>query len=357
MLFKEGIKENIDLWYKLSKTQKPIVLYGMGNGAEKVIKYLNIFGKTPDGVFASDDFVRGQEFLGYKVKKYSDFVKEYGNFVVLVAFGTQVPDVISNILRIAEEQETYAPNVPLFGEGLFDYAFFDNHFTELETVYNNLADEKSQNVFLDICNYNLSGKICYLMNACSEKYEIFDLLDLNNYETYLDLGAYNGDTVIEFAEITKDKYKQILAVEPDGKNFKKLLANTENYHDITHINFGIWQENTELFFSSKAGRNSALSLKGNRSVQCLTIDEIQDKYAQADISYIKMDVEGVERQAIIGGENTIIHNKPKMAVSAYHRNEDLYLLPLLLWQYNSNYKIYFRHQLYIPGWENNFYCI
>jgi FkbM family methyltransferase len=357
VLFKEGIKENIDLWHKLSKTKKPIVLYGMGNGAEKVIKYLNIFGKTPDGVFASDDFVRGQEFLGYKVKKYSDFVNEYGNFVVLVAFGTQVPDVISNILRIAEEQETYAPNVPLFGEGLFDYAFFDNHFTELETVYNNLADEKSQNVFLDICNYNLSGKIGYLMNACSEKYEIFDLLDLNNYETYLDLGAYNGDTVIEFAEITKDKYKQILAVEPDGKNFKKLLANTENYHDITHINFGIWQENTELFFSSKAGRNSALSLKGNRSVQCLTIDEIQDKYAQADISYIKMDVEGVEKQAIVGGKNTIINNKPKMAVSAYHRNEDLYLLPLLLWQYNSNYKIYFRHQLYIPGWENNFYCI
>lgn len=357
MLFKEGINENIDLWHKLNKTKKPIILYGMGNGAEKIIKYLNIFGKTPVGVFASDDFVRGQEFLGYKVKKYSDFVNEYEDFIVLVAFGTQIPDVISNILRIAEEQETYAPNVPLFGEGLFDYTFFENHFTELETVYNNLADKKSQKVFLDICNYNLSGKIDYLMSACSEKSEVFDLLDLNNYETYLDLGAYNGDTVIEFAEMTKEEYKQILAVEPDGKNFKKLSANTENYHDITYINFGIWQENTELFFSSKAGRNSALSLKGNRSVQCLTIDAIQEKYAQADISYIKMDVEGVEKQAIIGGKSTIINNKPKMAVSAYHRNEDLYLLPLLLWQYNPNYKIYFRHHLYIPGWENNFYCI
>lgn len=354
---KQRLNEGTSLWQRLRNCRKPIALYGMGDGAEKVIHYLNMFGKRPDAVFASDDFVRGQSFLGYKVRKYAELAAEFGEFIVLVSFGTQRQEVIDNILRVADEQETYAPNVPLFGEGLFDYDYFLRYESELNRVYNNLADEKSREVFALLCDYNISGKISYLMAATTEKSEADNLLALGTDEVYLDLGAYNGDTVLEFAEAVSGGYRQVLAVEPDGKNFAKLQNNTAHLQDITYLNYGIWQDRAELFFSSKAGRNSALATSGNRSVQCLSIDEIQREYAAAPISLIKMDVEGVEKQALTGGVETLGNHRPKLAVSAYHRNEDLFVLPLLIWQQNSGYEIYLRHHLYIPGWENNYYCL
>lgn len=355
--FTAKITEKVSLWEKLRQTAKPILLYGMGDGAEKIIHFLSLYGKKPTGVFASDDFVRGQEFLDYKVKKYTDFAEEYEDFIVLIAFGTQIPEVITNILRIAAERETYAPNVPLFGEGLFDCDFVKKHEAEFAAVYKKLADAKSQEVFLNLCNYGISGKIEYLMDSVSEKAEANRILGLGKNEVYLDLGAYNGDTVLEFAETVGGEYRQILAVEPDGKNFKKFLKNTDFLPNVTGINYGIWQEKAELFFSSKAGRNSALSTQGSRSVQCLAVDDIAAQYAEAPISYIKMDVEGVEKQALLGAEKTLKTAKPKMLVSAYHRNEDLFALPLLIWRYNPDYKIYLRRHLYIPGWETNYYCI
>lgn len=354
---KKKLNVRTSLWQYLQSSDKPIALYGMGDGAEKVIHYLRGFGKEPTAVFASDDFVRGQSFLGYKVRKYADLTAEYGEFIVLVSFGTQRRDVIDNILRIADEQETYAPNVPLFGEGLFDYDYFLRYESELTKAYDNLADEKSREVFLQLCEYNISGEIAYLMAAATEQSEAYRLLNLGKNEVYLDLGAYNGDTVREFVRLVQGCYKQILAVEPDDKNFAKLQKNTIDLSDIAYLNYGIWQERAELFFSSKAGRNSALSATGNRSVQCLSIDEIQRSYAAAPISLIKMDVEGAEKQALAGGADTLAAYRPKLAVSAYHRNEDLFALPLLIMQQNPKYEIYLRHHLYIPGWENNYYCL
>ena len=72
---------------------------------------------------------------------------------------------------------------------------------------------------------------------------------------------------------------------------------------------------------------------------------------------IKMDVEGFEREAIWGAAQTIAHYTPKLMVSLYHRNEDIFELPLLIKRLNPNYKLYVRHQLYIPAWETNLYAI
>ena len=72
---------------------------------------------------------------------------------------------------------------------------------------------------------------------------------------------------------------------------------------------------------------------------------------------IKMDVEGCEREAIWGSAHTIKKYAPKLMVSLYHRNEDIFELPLLIKKLNPDYKCYIRHQLYIPAWETNLYAV
>ena len=94
-----------DLWTVLKETDKPIVLYGMGNGADKIISVLNRYDIKISGVFASDGFVRPKVFHGFAVTDYKTAKETFGDMVVLVCFGSSLPDVIANIKRIAEEQK------------------------------------------------------------------------------------------------------------------------------------------------------------------------------------------------------------------------------------------------------------
>ena len=129
-----------DLWNYLKEANKPIVLYGMGNGADKIISVLNRYGIKISGVFASDGFVRQKVFHGFNVTDYKTAKETFGDMIVLVCFGSSLPDVIANIKRIADEQELYAPDVPVYGDVLFNMEYAILNRERLENIYNRLAD-------------------------------------------------------------------------------------------------------------------------------------------------------------------------------------------------------------------------
>ena len=117
-----------DLWTYLSETEKKIVMYGMGNGADKIIAVLDRYGIEVADFFASDGFVRGHSFHGKVVLSYSDTKAKYGadNMIILLSFASSRPEVLENICRIASECELYAPDVPVFGDTLFDGEFYES---------------------------------------------------------------------------------------------------------------------------------------------------------------------------------------------------------------------------------------
>ena len=342
----------IDLWEYLKTADKPIVLYGMGNGADKIISVLESYGIKYSGVFATDGFVRDKYFHGMKLTSYGKLKEKYGNMIVLVCFGSARPEVIENIKRIAAEQELYAPDVPVYGGGLFTKEYAKNHRAELEYVYSRLADEKSRETFKNVIEYKITGKPEYLF-ACEtdtdEPYESF--LRLSDNERFFDLGAYNGDTVSDFVGRT-GSYGSITAVEPDPKNFKKLTQFAEELQDIRLINACISDKSGEKSFSVHGGRNSTAGI--GELIRSVTVDSLSEA---APPSYIKMDIEGSEREAIKGAENTIKCFKPKMLISCYHRTEDLFKLPIEVDKIRNDYKLYLRHFPSVPAWEMNYYFI
>lgn len=91
----------------------------MGNGADKIINILEEKGIEFKGVFASDGFVKEKYFHGLKLSSYEELKQKFGDMIVLVCFGSSRLEVIENIKRISKEQELYAPEVPVFGDGLF----------------------------------------------------------------------------------------------------------------------------------------------------------------------------------------------------------------------------------------------
>lgn len=347
----EFIKEK-DIWQTLKESDLPTVLYGMGLGAEKVMANLQQQDIEVRDVFASDEFVRGHYFKGFKVMKYSEICEKYDDFNVVLCFASHIDSVIEKIEQINKEHTVYAPDVPVAGGGLFCRQFVKEHEKEFDFAFHQLADEESRRVYLDIINFKISGKIEYLLRSFGEKEEVYqNLLQLNTNENILDLGAYDGDTIREFLSFTGGRYQSITALEPDKKNFKKLLKNTDTLKNIKCLNMGAWNQKDTLIFSTKAGRNSRLSAEGEQ-VKVTDIDSLN-----IPATFIKMDIEGSELKALDGMKQTIKNNHPKLYVCAYHRNEDLYSLPAKILETDSSYKIYFRHSKYIPAWESNFYCI
>ena len=78
-------------------------------------------------------------------------------------------------------------------------------------------------------------------------------------------------------------------------------------------------------------------------------------YAQLIDALLKLDVEGAERMALEGARHTIEKYQPRISLSAYHRSEDLYELPLLLRDMCADVRLGMRHHPYVPAWETNFY--
>ncbi|MFR0881553.1 MAG: FkbM family methyltransferase [Oscillospiraceae bacterium] len=154
--------------------------------------------------------------------------------------------------------------------------------------------------------------------------------------------------------MTRDKYVSIYAMEPDRKNFKKLAKYVNEKEHIYAYNNAAWCIDTQLPFASKSGRQSSLANMGTKMIDARSVDSILEG---REATLIKMDVEGAEREALWGACRTISKYNPRLMVALYHRNEDIFELPLLVHKLNPKYKLYIRHQLYIPAWETNLYAV
>lgn len=342
-----------DVWHRLQKTSLPIVMYGTGNGADKLLDAFAQYGIPVSDIFVSDKFYRGQEFRGYTVLRYEDIQKKYSDCIIVLAFAIFRPDMLQIISSIRQNYEVLAPEMPVFGNNWFTGEYMAEHEQQIARVRNILADEKSKDVYDNLIQYRLTGELTYLDQATTPREEVFeDILHLGPEEIYVDLGAYRGDTIEEFLTLTGGQYRKIIALEPDEKNFRKLQKATEGMENVELYPLASWSEQKVLHFDGGGGRNSSLNT-GNQIAHTTDLDSL----LHGDTAtYVKMDVEGADKETLQGMKNTLKQYRPKLAVSAYHRTEDLFFIPDLILSENSDYEIFLRHHPYIPAWETNFYC-
>lgn len=344
-----------DLWTSLSEQKKPIVLYGMGNGADKIADELESRGMEVTAYFASDDFVRGQLFRGKRVMKYAEVKELYPTCVILVAFASQLPDVMERIFAIDAENELYVPDVPVVGGRVFDYAFYEENLALIQEARELFADEESRLLYDNIIAYKLTGKLSYLKAATSSREEVFkSVMNCECYASCADLGAYNGDSVREFMREFPN-LKFVASLEPDRRNHKKLVKFVEEagLSFVECHNCAAWYENGEMAFSQSGNRNARAG-EGKGVVEVRTLDSILDGRS---VDYIKYDVEGSEYEAICGSQKTIEAFAPDLLVSLYHRNEDIFRLPIFVHSLLPDHKLYLRRFPYIPAWDLNLYAV
>lgn len=361
MTLPDFIREKTTIWDFLKEDLTPIVLYGMGNGADIVLSNLEKAGRRPCEIIASDGFVRGQLFHGYKVKTLSQAEEEHGDFIVLVCFGTQIESVIENINAVARRHRTFVAYVPVFGSEIMTADFLRENIEDIAKARALFKDPLSVKTFDCCINFYIFGRLSYLFSCESEKAEAFsNILKLGSQESYLDLGAYRGDTIEEFLHWSKGGYKRITALEPDKKTFLKLVQNTSDLDPkrLCLMNSGVWSREDRLFFENRCARGSSLSggTKGRKTseIPVASVDSLDE---EGQFTYIKGDVEGAEEELIKGAEKTLKKGAAKLNLAVYHRTADIFRIPLLINSINPGYRLFLRHHRYVPFWDTNLYCI
>ena len=163
------------------------------------------------------------------------------------------------------------------------------------------GDEKSKKTFENTVYYKLTGKCEYLYDcevSPDEPYDNFFALDDN--ESYLDLGAYNGDTLLDFKSRVKC-YKNIIAVEPNSRSFGKLKENTADFLNTEYVNVFISDQKKIIEISKGKGRGTA-QIGSGVEVEANSVDNI---VGDNSVTLLKADVEGEEINMLKGAKNTI----------------------------------------------------
>ncbi len=341
-----------DLWQCLQEEKRDILLYGMGNGADKLLAVCEQKGIPVRGVFASDGFVRGHSFHGMRVMSYSEVESIYpqNGCVILLAFGSSRPEVMALFDRVAARYPLFVPDLPVCGENLFDATFFGAHRTEFEKARSLLRDEASRALFDLVLQCKYEAAHALFDQAVSEK-DAWDLLPAESITAMADLGAYNGDTARE--AIGKCPHLSfVLAVEPDRRNFRKLSDWAANGSDPCMVEchqLAISDTCGEAAFDASGNRNAGLCTgRSDVTVQTATLDALLHGRR---VDYVKFDVEGAERAALLGAAETIRTHRPALRVAAYHRSEDLFDLPLLLNELCESYDLHLVRTKGYPCWD------
>lgn len=181
-----------------------------------------------------------------------------------------------------------------------------------------------------------------VLGEIAEKRQYFDLpyLKFTENEVFVDAGGFNGDTTLQFVKVTENKYKKIYVLEPNKILADDCRKKLSNIHDCTVIQKGAWDDKQVLrFIEADEGSRIVDEVENITEIETITIDEILNG---EQATYIKMDVEGAEVNALKGAKKTICKYKPKLAISVYHKRDDIWEIPMLLLQYNPEYKFYLR---------------
>lgn len=230
-----------------------------------------------------------------------------------------------------------------------DIKIFRDNKQHIRKVYNSLDDYLSKYIYASIFDIYMTGDIGVLSRTKGNR-QYFPLRGTSDFiegfclsedESFVDCGAFDGDTIKEFRSLANNHYKKIWAFEPDPANFLKLSNYIENTGDerIHLFQRGIYNEDAVMSFSGSLGTSSTMDTSGSESIKVSQIDSI----IKEPVTYIKMDIEGAEKEALMGARNIITKYKPKLAICIYHKVEDLWEIPLLIKNLNKDYKIYVRN--------------
>jgi FkbM family methyltransferase len=241
-------------------------------------------------------------------------------------------------------------------------SFYIENAERVNAVCKILADEKSKKTYLGMTKFRSTyKKKDFPFSSCERKQYYIKELKLGNNEVFVDCGAYDGDTINRFF-FCFPNYKQIISLEPQSYLFKCLSNKYGNNPKITLINAGVSNEDGIASFYSGGdfdGSARIIESSPNKMESDLVTIKVKtiDGLDLQNVTFIKMDIEGAELNALKGAEKTILRDKPKLAICIYHSDDDMVRIAEYIHDLLPEYKLYVRQYLKYSTGETVLYAL
>jgi FkbM family methyltransferase len=309
----------------------PMVIFGAGNLGRRVARAIR-----PALFCDSNSTLWGTAWEGVPIESPETAVRRYPNAIFVVAIWH--PSRTERMAdRIHQLKSLGASDIIPFSRLLADYGdfilpnmlwerpdYYAQHQEEIDRA-RALLDPEGRDEFDRQMRLRLGDPSNQVIDNNTQYFQD-DVFQLSTSEVFIDCGAYDGDTIAEFRRATGDQFIELVAFEPDPQNFAALKSAVNRDPRIKVHPYATGRRRETVRFTL-SGTGSRVSSSGSCEVQVITLDEALD---QVTPTYIKMDIEGSEPDAIVGASQTISRYRPKMAVCVYHAPDHLWTIPLQL---------------------------
>ncbi len=340
--------------------RESLALYGAGNLGRDILSRLRSLGVEP-AAFVDDTPAKQDTAIdGLMVLSVRDFAERFGHRAVLVVTVFN-PGASFRRIKHALASQTDA-RIVSFLEVAWKYpaALLPHYQFELpqnllekgEAIRRGLrlfSDEESRRQYVAHVRFRLHLDFETLPASNLGDYFPADVVpDLPPDTTFVDCGAFDGDTIRRFISRQHGGFREIFAVEPDRENFRKLTAyvSTLGKEDAARIHLiraAVGARRARLRFESHGGMASALSHNGTEEVEVLPAQEIVSAQDGGAL-FLKFDVEGAESEALAGAAELTKQLRTITAVCVYHKPDDLWALPTQLQTLAPEHLLHLRTQ-------------
>ena len=224
-----------------------------------------------------------------------------------------------------------------------DAMYAREHRMDFQEVYETLEDDLSKECLRAFLNAKIEEKSSHLYPYIVTPQYFFKnkIWRFEPDEILFDAGAFDGDSIRDFLTAAESQYKRIIACEPDKKNMEKLqeFIRITNLKNINTVCKGLGDGQKILKYKSTGTMISTIDEDGKEEIQVDSIDNILN---DAPVTIIKMDIEGYEKEALLGAKQTIQKYNPMLFISAYHKKDDLFSIQRMIKSFSEEYRFFFR---------------
>jgi FkbM family methyltransferase len=241
--------------------------------------------------------------------------------------------------------------------GLAEPSYFIAHAEDIRWLARLLRDSGSLRVLASWLRRGVLGEFCPDQPS-PDQYFAKDVLKLKDEPVIVDVGAYRGDTLSKFLDVSGSRFRRYHAFEPDARSCSDLtsLVNTlplQVRDRITVHCLALGCTKGKVRYLETGSPRSMLSNAGGSEVEINTLDSVLGGNA---VDFIKIDVEGFEADVLDGARDAISTHAPSVAACVYHRPDDFWVIARRLHAMLPNHQLSLRTHGY-DGWETVLYAV
>lgn len=231
-----------------------------------------------------------------------------------------------------------------------------SHADDYIWFYDRLQDAMSRYVLWKLLCFRLAPSMEHVAAAAEREYKQYfdpEIIACGREEVFADCGGFTGDSAQAFMDEYKN-YRRIYVFEPSKANCRICRDNLAAYPGIEIVEAGVSSQSGQAEFSISGSSSSVMTT--GRETEQISLVSLDDAIKEP-VSFIKMDIEGAELDALEGAKGHIANDRPKMAVCVYHLVSDLWEIPRKLDGMLENCALFLRHYQADQPWETVLYAI